>query len=148
MALSAISPGSEDAETGPRSVAGIALDGPAGTGRRIFIARRFPKGDLSGKWEFPGGKVEENESDAEALVREYLEELGVTVRTGPHLGAASFEHRGKTYSLNAYRIYFDSTDFVLNEHSEWRWASFGEIEKLDFADSDRKLFPCLKPNLG
>jgi 8-oxo-dGTP diphosphatase len=128
---------------GRRSVAGIAVEG-----RRVFIARRLPQGDLGGKWEFPGGKAENNESDAQALIREYREELGVSIRTGAHLGAASFEHNGKIYSLNAYRVFFDSVNFVLNDHSEWRWAALDEIESLDFVDSDRKLLPFLKLNLG
>ncbi|MDR2110325.1 MAG: NUDIX domain-containing protein, partial [Spirochaetaceae bacterium] len=51
---------------GRRSVAGIAVEGG-----RFFIAQRIPGGDLGGKWEFPGGKVEEGETDAEALIREY-----------------------------------------------------------------------------
>jgi 8-oxo-dGTP diphosphatase len=130
-------------EPGNRSVAGIAVEGAC-----VFIARRLPKGDLGGKWEFPGGKVEAGESDAQALVREYLEEFGIVIRTGPHLGAASFEHNGKAYSLNAYRVFFDSPRFVLNEHSEWRWAALDEIETLNFVDSDRKLLPFLKLNLG
>jgi 8-oxo-dGTP diphosphatase len=120
----------------------------AGAAGRLFIARRLPGGDGGGKWEFPGGKVEENESDEEALAREYREELGVTVRTGPRLGAASFEHNGKAYTLTAYRVFFDPAAVVLNEHSQWQWASWGEIEKLDFVESDLRLLPSLKLNLG
>jgi 8-oxo-dGTP diphosphatase len=110
----------------------------------LFIARRKPGGDLGGKWEFPGGKVEERESDAEALIREYLEELGVIVAVGPCAGTVSFEHQGKHFSLSAYRVFFDSEDFKLPEHSEWRWAALEEIETLDFAESDLKLLPFLK----
>jgi 8-oxo-dGTP diphosphatase len=122
-----------------RSVAGIALEEG-----KFFIARRLPGGDLSGKWEFPGGKAEEGESDEDALIREYDEEFKVPVKIGVLLGTVSFEHRDVTHSLNAYRIYFSSQDFTLREHAEWRWAALEEIEELDFADSDRKLFGLLK----
>jgi 8-oxo-dGTP diphosphatase len=122
-----------------RSVAGIAAEGG-----RIFIAKRIPGGDLGGKWEFPGGKVEQGETDADALVREYREEFGVSVRVGPFLGSVLFEHRGTERTLNAYRIHFGGEDFTLSEHTEWRWAAFEEIEGLDFVDSDRRLFPRLK----
>jgi 8-oxo-dGTP diphosphatase len=125
-----------------RSVAGIAVKG-----RRCFIARRKPGGDLGGKWEFPGGKVEEHESDAQALIREYHEELGVTVAVGPCVGTVSFEHHGKPFSLAAYCVFFDSENFSLPEHSEWRWAALEEIETMDFAESDLKLLPFLKLNL-
>jgi 8-oxo-dGTP diphosphatase len=122
-----------------RSVAGIVFE--AG---RLFIARRLPGGDMGGKWEFPGGKVEEGESDEQALVREYLEEFGVSITTGGKLAESEFEHRGNTYALNAYRAYLGSRNFTLTEHSEWRWAQPDEIEKIDFADSDLKLLPALK----
>jgi 8-oxo-dGTP diphosphatase len=123
-----------------KSIAGIAVEGG-----RFFIARRLPGGDMGGKWEFPGGKVEEGESDEEALVREYDEEFGVPVTTGALLGTASFEHRGCIHTLNAYRIYFSSRSFHLREHTEWRWASAEEIEELDFVESDSRLIPSLKP---
>jgi 8-oxo-dGTP diphosphatase len=125
-----------------RSVAGIARKGD-----KIFIARRLPSGDLGNKWEFPGGKAEEGETDEEALVREYDEEFGVPVIPGSLLASASFEHHGKTYSLNAYEVRLESLDFTLREHSQWRWADMAEIESLDFADSDRKLLPALKAYL-
>ncbi|MDR2259070.1 MAG: NUDIX domain-containing protein [Treponema sp.] len=124
------------------SVAGIAVEG-----LKFFIARRNPGGDLGGKWEFPGGKTEEGETDEAALIREFEEEFGVTVIPGPLLGTASFEHRGAAYALHAYRIYFTGEKFTPVEHSEWRWAGFEEIETLDFAGSDRLLFPVLKTYL-
>jgi 8-oxo-dGTP diphosphatase len=121
------------------SVAGIAIEGD-----RIFIARRIPGGDLGEKWEFPGGKVEEGETDQAALIREFREELAAAITVGPFLGSASFEHRGTHRTLRAYQIDFTGTDFILAEHTEWRWASLDEIETLDFADSDLKLLPALK----
>jgi 8-oxo-dGTP diphosphatase len=127
---------------GPRrSVAGIAV-----RGRRIFIARRKEGGDLGGKWEFPGGKAEEDETDAQALIREFLEEFGVTIAVGPCLGTAFFEHRGRTFILNAYHVFFGPEEFQLREHTEWRWAEPEEIEKADFAESDLGLIPFLKRN--
>ena len=48
--------------------------------RRVLIAERPAGKHMAGWWEFPGGKVDGRESDAEALVRELREELGVEVR--------------------------------------------------------------------
>ncbi|MDR2630433.1 MAG: NUDIX domain-containing protein [Spirochaetaceae bacterium] len=122
-----------------RSVAGIAREG-----EKFFIARRLPGGDLGEKWEFPGGKAEAGESDEDALIREYDEEFQVPISIGSLLGTVSFDHRGVPHILNAYRIYFRSRAFTLKEHTEWRWADLEEMEKLDFADSDRKLFCYLR----
>jgi 8-oxo-dGTP diphosphatase len=123
------------------SVAGIAREGD-----RYFIARRLSGGLMGEKWEFPGGKAEEGESDEEALVREYGEEFSVPVEVGEFLGSASFVHKGERRTLNAYRIKFLKTGFRLNQHTEWRWATLEEIERLDFVDSDRKLLGALKMN--
>jgi len=121
------------------SVAGIAFEGG-----KLFVARRVKGGDLGEKWEFPGGKAEEGESDTEALIREFDEEFAVGVTVGPLLGSAVFEHRGKSRNLFAYRVEFNNRAFTLREHTEWAWLSLEEIEKLDFAGSDRKLLPALK----
>ena len=122
-----------------KSVAGIAFEN--GT---VFIAKRKAGGDVGGKWEFPGGKVEEGENDAHALRREYREEFSTAVETGPLLASAEFTHKGNRFTLNAYRIFWDSHNFRMTEHSEWRWASLCEIKTLDFVDSDRKLLPALE----
>ncbi|MDR2246664.1 MAG: (deoxy)nucleoside triphosphate pyrophosphohydrolase [Treponema sp.] len=124
------------------SVAGIAVEDG-----KVFVARRIPGGDLGGKWEFPGGKVETGESDEEALVREFQEEFSVTVRPGSFLASASFEHHGKTRVLRAYQVYLESRDFALSEHTEWDWVSPEAIAGFDFADSDRKLLPELERRL-
>lgn len=124
------------------SVAGIAVENG-----KVFVARRVPGGDLGGKWEFPGGKVEAGESDGEALVREFREEFDAQVSIGPLLASASFEHRGKTRVLRAYRVYLESRGFTLSEHTEWAWVSPEAVAGLDFAGSDRKLLPALEKRL-
>jgi 8-oxo-dGTP diphosphatase len=122
------------------SVAGIAWD--CG---KFFIAQRLEGGDMGGKWEFPGGKVDGGESDQEALKREYREEFAVDIAVGDFLGSVVFERRGAPRRVNAYRVFFSAaTVFTLAEHAQWRWASLAEIEQLDFVDSDRQLLPALK----
>jgi 8-oxo-dGTP diphosphatase len=131
-------------------MAAVSVAGIARNGNRLFIARRVGGGDLGGKWEFPGGKVEEGESDEAALVREFREEFDLAVTVGPPLGSADFEHRGITRRLRARLVVFEGVPAlrpvlrpVLREHTEWKWAALEEIEGLDFAGSDRKLLPAL-----
>jgi 8-oxo-dGTP diphosphatase len=124
------------------SVAGIAIEEG-----RVFIARRKAGGDIGGKWEFPGGKVEEGESDADALRREFLEEFAVTVTVGPLLASGEFFHNGEKFALNGCRVFFTSDRFNMTEHDEYRWAALDEIKTLDFAESDQQLFPALQAYL-
>ncbi|MDR2144501.1 MAG: NUDIX domain-containing protein [Treponema sp.] len=121
------------------SVAGIAIRDD-----KVFVARRRPGGALGGKWEFPGGKARSGESHADTLRREYLEELSVPVEVGEKIAEARFVHGNTRFCLNALRITPQSDDFSLNEHSEYRWVTVEELEKLDFAGSDRLIFPEVK----
>ncbi|GHV86507.1 NUDIX hydrolase [Spirochaetia bacterium] len=121
------------------SVAGIAVNG-----KKLFIARRLSGGDLGGKWEFPGGKVREGETNEAALVREFAEEFAVPVESGAFIGETSFIHKDTEFTLRAYGVTFLSMDLTLSVHSEWRWAALEEIAALDFAASDRQLFPAIE----
>ena len=126
-----------------RSVAGIALNG-----KLIFIAQRKQGGAMGGKWEFPGGKADEGEGDEAALQREFLEEFGVGIVVGSLLAVSGFRHNNRDYSLSAYRIEFENAEYRDNmrlcEHSRVRWSTLEEINKLNFVDSDRTLFPALE----
>ncbi|MDR2142743.1 MAG: NUDIX domain-containing protein [Treponema sp.] len=121
------------------SVAGVAVKGD-----KLFVARRRPGGDLGGKWEFPGGKARPGESHADTLKREYLEELSVPVEAGEKIGEAEFVHGNTRFFLSALLVTLQSEDFSLKEHSEYRWVTVEELERLDFADSDRLIFPAIR----
>ncbi len=122
------------------SVAGISeRDG------RYFIARRLPGGEMGGRWEFPGGKIEAGEDCQTALCREYDEEFGVAIRVGPHICEVGFRNGGREYRLCAHYVEMiaSDSDIRLREHSQFRWASLDEILDLDFTDSDAKILPFL-----
>lgn len=120
------------------SVAGIAVRND-----HVLLARRKPGGVNSGRWEFPGGKSE-NEPPAACLEREFLEELGVSVSVGPLLARGAFTHRGEDYRLEAYRVRLGSEKLTLHEHAEVGWFRLEEAEKLELVPSDRALLPQLR----
>ncbi|MDQ5840122.1 MAG: (deoxy)nucleoside triphosphate pyrophosphohydrolase [Chloroflexota bacterium] len=108
-------------------VGGAVLDSLADPGR-LLVARRTAPPQFAGLWEFPGGKVESGESAEQALHRELLEELGVTVRLGAELQAAS----ASGWPLNeraAMRVWFaellDGEPRPLQDHDELRWMDLG-----------------------
>lgn len=126
------------------SIACIALNSEG----KVLIAHRNPTGQMGSRWEFPGGKVEDGEDDLTAIVREFNEEFGVTVKAGEHITDAEFEHNGKKRLLHAYRIFVPhdgiEKKYVLREHTEYRWADFSEIPDLNFVDSDLLIYDAVK----
>jgi len=119
---------------------------------RFLVAKRLNTGAMGGRWEFPGGKIEEGESYEEAIKREIHEEFGCGVRVFEELGEGRFVHDGKACSVNAFRVSFDSDGrnppFELTEHSEYKWVLPSDITKLNFVDSDLGLYPQIKKSLG
>jgi len=126
-----------------RSVAGVAI-----RGNRVFVARRVAGGAMGGKWEFPGGKLEQGEQDADAVIREFDEEFGLSVTVGAMIGQSAFQNNGKTYELTALLISFSGEPLDLREHDEVRWVVVAELEALDLSDSDRSLVPFVVPLLS
>ena len=125
------------------SIAGIAHDG-----RNVLIAHRNPTGQMGGRWEFPGGKVDGEESDEEALTREFREEFGIDVVPGQRIAEAVFYHFGKKIDLHAYSIEVphkgDVNPYVLTEHTEYKWVDIDSIQELDFVDSDKLIYPAVR----
>ena len=115
---------------------------------KIFIAKRQMVGDMGGRWEFPGGKIEEGEDLQQAVVREMQEEFGVTVTVGSKITSGSFTHRGKPCSLEVLEVHFPhdgmSQSFILTEHTEYKWAELDEIPNLNFVDSDLAIYSDVK----
>jgi len=103
---------------------------------KILIARR-KKGDrMEGLWEFPGGKLEGNESPEECLRRELHEEFGIDADIGDFLLSSPYEYPHLKIELLAYRATYMSGDFKLNDHDEIRWVSPSELKRYDLAGAD------------
>ena len=110
----------------------------AGVIRRAgrYLVYRRPEGKLlAGKWEFPGGKLEQGESPEAALERELMEELGVRVRVGRVLDAIRRTDQGKDVLLLFYECETDDEPEAL-EHGLVRFAAPEELAALDFSPRD------------
>lgn len=112
---------------------------------KILIAKRIDKGDMGNRWEFPGGKVEEGESETDAIIREMGEEFGIRVSVLEKITESEFTHKDKKNYLSAYRIGVPhlglDEKYILTEHTDYKWVEPKEIETLDFVDSDFKIYP-------
>lgn len=119
------------------SVAGIVCHD-----NRFLVGLRMPGGEMGERWEFPGGKVDEGETPAQALVREFREEMGIEVVVMEHIATTQFTNKKGPSLLHAYHVELDQSMTVcLTEHTQTAWRTFDEIKKLSFVDSDMLLFP-------
>ena len=115
---------------------------------KIFIAKRQMVGDMGGRWEFPGGKIEEGEDLQTAVVREMQEEFGVTVKVGRKITSGTFTHKGKPCTLDVLEVSFphDGIEkrFELTEHTDYIWEELNSIPQLNFVDSDLSIYNDVK----
>ena len=91
-------------------------------------------------WEFPGGKVEANESEEEALIRELQEELNVTITVGAHLAIGhaplNKDHAYERISLNIYRASLGEQEPKAREHAALRWVDIKNLNHYAFPEAD------------
>ena len=107
---------------------------------QVLVARRGPDQRHPGCWEFPGGKIEPGETDAEALRREIEEELTIAVRVDALASEVTHAYPHATIHLRAYVCeQVDDRAPTPSVHSALRWVHADELEGLGFADADRGL---------
>jgi len=103
---------------------------------KFLIARRSNKKDLAGYWEYPGGKVEEGETDEDSLKRELQEEFGIAVKIHHFLTNSFYRYEKLNINLKAYLVEHLSGDFTLKEHDKIEWITTQSFNEFKFAPAD------------
>lgn len=121
-----------------RDVVAAAILDDLSSPSRLLAARRSRPAELAGRWELPGGKVDQGETATAALVREITEELGVTIEPGGELGAGSDWMISPTWRLRVWPAVISSgTPLAGDSHDELRWLSGAELGRVDWLPPDR-----------
>lgn len=103
----------------------------------IFCARRPLNKSFGGLWEFPGGKIEKNESVEEAIKREILEELNLQISVNKLFMTIQKEYEDFIISLTCLECTIhDFENFQLKEHIEYIWAGKNTIKTLNWIPTD------------
>lgn len=109
--------------------------------KHVFIARRATGGEsVFGKWEFPGGKIEPNESPENAIKREIMEEFEVNIFPSEKLAEVSYSYPDKDVHLTLFKCDYVSGDFKMHDdHLEYTWVHKEDLLNYDLAAADKKL---------
>jgi 8-oxo-dGTP diphosphatase len=103
---------------------------------RLLIAQRRDTDELAGKWEFPGGKIENDETPEQCLTREMKEEFDIDVVIGEFFGESVFHYETGKIQLLAYHTTWKGGSFSLNAHTAIRWVSLNQMQEYEFAPAD------------
>lgn len=106
--------------------------------KKILCVQRGPaKYDyISKKWEFPGGKVEENETNIDAIIREIKEELHMDIQVDTFFTTINHEYPDFKLTMHTFLCSCDSDELTLTEHIDFKWLTVSEIKDLDWAAAD------------
>jgi 8-oxo-dGTP diphosphatase len=106
----------------------------------VLIGRRKYGKCHAGKWEFPGGTLEEKETYEQCLKRELQEELAITLEVGDLICTSTFVYAPDwTIKLLAFRTTYVSGVPRLNDHEEIRWVKPLDLVNYDFPEVDRPI---------
>lgn len=107
---------------------------------KFLIAQRNLKKAQGGLWEFPGGKVEKNESYESSLIREIKEELNADIEVNEYIGESIHHYPEKDIKLIFYKAKLLSEEVELLEHESCEWITKEEKDKFEFAGADKVVF--------
>lgn len=104
--------------------------------KKVLIVQRSEQMKLPLKWEFPGGKVERNESEIECVIREVQEELRINIIILEQLDKFTTTSLGKKFLFVPFIAKYLSGKIELVEHKGYCLINLDEVYNYDFAEAD------------
>lgn len=106
---------------------------------RVLISKRSAGQHLAGYWEFPGGKIENNEDVLSALTRELSEELGIDVYKAKSFTTISYDYPDKIVLLDVWKVLEWSGEPANLENQEIRWVHISDLKNYKFPDANKHI---------
>lgn len=111
---------------------------------RYLITRRRRGSHLEGLWEFPGGKLEAQETPAACLRRELTEELTASFAVGGLVDTVRWEYPDRTVVIHFFDCRLESGAIVPTEDQAMEWVEATRLAEYSFPPADRELIARLK----
>ena len=113
-------------------------------GRNTVFATQRGYGEYKDGWEFPGGKVEENETSEQALVREIREELVTEIEVGDLIDTIEYDYPKFHLSMDCFRCKLLNGNLTLKEHEAARWLDKDSLDSVNWLPADMGLLEKIK----
>lgn len=111
-------------------VAAIILDNDK------ILATQRAEGQFKDGWEFPGGKIEKDESCEEALIREIKEELNVDIIVKEYLCDIEYDYPNFKLKMKCFISSINKGEIELNEHQASKWLARNELDSVNWLQAD------------
>ena len=98
-------------------------------------------------WEFPGGKIEQGESEVEALVREIKEEMDYEIEVKEHLKTISHTYKDFSITLSCWLCSAENSVFEQKEHAIYKWLTAPEMYSLEWCEADFPIVDLLNSSI-
>ena len=122
-----------------RELLSIAIGVLRNTKNEVLLGKRMKGKSLKGFWEFPGGKIEPNETPEEALFREFQEELGVEIGSSKKMDLIEYQYDHYDVLLMPFKI-IDYIGYPAGlEGQELIWCAIDQLGEIDILPADRSL---------
>ena len=103
---------------------------------KILIGLRSKKDQGGGLWEFPGGKIELEESGKNAVIRELKEELGINASVKQKVMQYVHRHKNILYDISFFEIISFIGEVKMNVHDDLRWVDLNSLKNYLFISGD------------
>ena len=110
---------------------------------KYFIAQRNRNKHMGLSWEFPGGKVEKEETFEIALKREIKEELNIEINIKNKLGEENYQDDKINVKLHYFICSHFNGEIILREHEDSAWITKNEFKNYNFAEGDSDIIKLL-----
>ena len=119
----------------------VVVGGLIQQNQKILICQRKDDGDHPLKWEFPGGKLKDDENNQDALKRELKEELSIEINEMIFFDEYLYEYKklSKNLKLVFFQIFQFEGEIQNKVHQQLKWIDISKLGDYDFLEGDRKI---------